>query len=148
MFGIGMPELLIILVVALIVVGPRKLPDLARSLGKGMQEFRKATDEIKNELTANETFQEFKEVQTTVKDTVSAMKPQSLLEVDSILEPKEPKTDHSGRETVLKEITQAAEPEEPDREPSPDPQPASPPPETEPESETTPSDTKASSDDA
>jgi sec-independent protein translocase protein TatB len=50
MFGIGMPELLLILALALIVLGPKKLPELARALGKGMAEFRKATDELKDEL--------------------------------------------------------------------------------------------------
>jgi TatA/E family protein of Tat protein translocase len=44
MFGIGMPELLLILALALIVLGPKKLPELARALGKGMAEFRRATD--------------------------------------------------------------------------------------------------------
>ncbi|GAH09726.1 unnamed protein product, partial [marine sediment metagenome] len=47
MFGIGMPEMLLILAVALIVIGPKKLPDLAKSLGRGLAEFRKATSEIK-----------------------------------------------------------------------------------------------------
>jgi TatA/E family protein of Tat protein translocase len=47
MFGIGMPELLLILVVALIVIGPKKLPDIAKALGKGLAEFKRAADEIK-----------------------------------------------------------------------------------------------------
>ncbi|MDI6796866.1 MAG: twin-arginine translocase TatA/TatE family subunit [Desulfatibacillaceae bacterium] len=50
MFGIGMPELLIILAVALIVLGPKKLPDIAKSLGKGYAEFRRATQELKDSL--------------------------------------------------------------------------------------------------
>jgi Tat protein translocase TatB subunit len=50
MFGIGMPELLLILALALIVLGPKKLPELARALGKGMAEFRRATDDLKDEL--------------------------------------------------------------------------------------------------
>jgi sec-independent protein translocase protein TatB len=47
MFGIGMTELLVILVVALIVFGPTKLPELARSLGKAMNEFRRASSELR-----------------------------------------------------------------------------------------------------
>ncbi len=60
MFGIGLPELIIIMVIALIVVGPKKLPDLAKALGKGMEEFRKATHEIKESLDLDEDFNEVK----------------------------------------------------------------------------------------
>lgn len=53
MFGIGAPELLIILVVALLVLGPRRLPEMARSLGRGMAEFRRASNEFTRTLTAS-----------------------------------------------------------------------------------------------
>jgi sec-independent protein translocase protein TatA len=48
--SIGMPELMIILVIALIIFGPRKLPELGRSLGRSLQEFKRASNELKNTL--------------------------------------------------------------------------------------------------
>ena len=51
MFGsIGMPELIIILTIALIIFGPRKLPELGRSLGKSLGEFKRASNELRNTL--------------------------------------------------------------------------------------------------
>lgn len=50
MFGIGSTELIIILVVALIVIGPQKLPDLMRTLGKGLSEFRSMSNDVKRTL--------------------------------------------------------------------------------------------------
>ena len=47
MFGMGMPEILLILAIALIVIGPKKLPDLAKALGRALGEFKRATNELK-----------------------------------------------------------------------------------------------------
>jgi len=68
MFGIGMPELLLILALALIVLGPKKLPELARALGKGMAEFRRATDELKDEFRQLENEPPESPVQAPQKD--------------------------------------------------------------------------------
>ena len=50
MFGIGIPELLVIMVVALVVLGPKRLPEVAKALGKALAEFRRATSDISQEL--------------------------------------------------------------------------------------------------
>ena len=59
MFGsIGMPELVIIFVIALIIFGPRKLPELGRSLGRSINEFKRASNELRNTLEDEVRFEE------------------------------------------------------------------------------------------
>jgi Tat protein translocase TatB subunit len=74
MFGIGMPELILIAVVALIVLGPKKLPDLAKSMGRAVREFRKATSELKETLQVDSELSEvkkaFNDFQTDVNKTL------------------------------------------------------------------------------
>jgi len=86
MFGIGMPELIIIFVIALIIIGPKKLPDLARALGKGMAEFRKATNEIKSNLDMGD---ELKGIEEELTDSVSGMIHEAEMEEkdDTTVEP-------------------------------------------------------------
>jgi sec-independent protein translocase protein TatB len=69
MFGIGLPELIVIMVIALIVIGPNKLPDLAKALGRGLAEFRKASQELKDSLNLNEDIRAIKkETSETIND--------------------------------------------------------------------------------
>ncbi len=71
MFGsIGMPELVIILVIALIIFGPRKLPELGRSLGRSIGEFRRASNELRSTLEEEIRVEEQKS--TTPKSSASA----------------------------------------------------------------------------
>jgi sec-independent protein translocase protein TatA len=68
MFGsIGMPELIIILVVALIIFGPRKLPELGKSLGRSLNEFKKASTDLQNTLEQEIKIEEQKETAAKTK---------------------------------------------------------------------------------
>ncbi len=67
MFGIGMQELLLILAIALIVLGPKKLPEIARALGRGMAEFRRATTELKRSVDLEDDVKEIVETPPSAK---------------------------------------------------------------------------------
>jgi TatA/E family protein of Tat protein translocase len=68
MFGIGMPELILILAIALIVIGPKKLPDLAKSLGRTMREFKRATNEFKESIEIDDEINEINDVKKSFDD--------------------------------------------------------------------------------
>ena len=71
MFGIGMPEMFLILAIALIVIGPKKLPDLAKSLGRAFGEFKKATAELKETMELDTDFTDIKNAFEDIDDHIN-----------------------------------------------------------------------------
>jgi sec-independent protein translocase protein TatB len=123
MFGIGMPELILILAVALVVIGPKKLPDLAKSLGKAMGEFKKATNEIKDSMQLDNGI---KEVKTSFEDLEKELKkpvegaPSATSTDTPTPDPEQSASAEGDRETAaeIKEIPAKAANEVSDAEPS------------------------------
>jgi len=82
MFGIGMPEMILILAVALIVIGPKKLPGLAKSLGRALGEFKKATSDLKESFDIDAGLDDIKEPFNDISNSVTkalepSIKPES-----------------------------------------------------------------------
>jgi len=71
MFGIGMPEMILILAIALIVLGPKKLPELAKSLGKGIAEFKRAAQDFKDTIDMEDEVNKVKETYDEIKNDVN-----------------------------------------------------------------------------
>ncbi|MGD8256887.1 MAG: Sec-independent protein translocase protein TatB [Desulfobacterales bacterium] len=95
MFGIGMPEMLLILAIALIVIGPKKLPDLAKSLGRAMREFKKATNEFKETMQIDSELSEVKKAFDDINEDVKGA-------VDLKLEPATKPVDKTDAEEEKK----------------------------------------------
>ncbi len=113
MFGIGLPELIVIMVIALVVIGPSKLPDLAKALGKGLAEFKKASQEIKDSFNLDE---EINTIKSETIDTINDFK-DSLEDMgddeDEDQEDSDEKLDTSAEDTVDTEVAETEKKEPP-----------------------------------
>jgi len=82
MFGLGMPEILLILAIALIVIGPQKLPEVAKTLGRAMGEFKRSAQDLKNSI----------DIETTVKEVTPKPGKKKLKEVIKDITADDPKS--------------------------------------------------------
>ena len=104
MFNIGLPELLIILAIALIVFGPNKLPELAKAVGKAMREFKKATDEVKESFVAEtKDLEEVKDSLT--KDYYAGLMEDTSVPPEKAMETSSPSAASAPNETLTPEQT-------------------------------------------
>ncbi len=110
MLNIGPPELILIFVIALVIVGPNRLPELGRTIGKGLREFRKMQDEVKD-LVNTGMGEEFKETAAELKRTATDLK--SATDVRSAFRNDAPRSRPHGPRTTITDGAVTPEPDQP-----------------------------------
>jgi TatA/E family protein of Tat protein translocase len=93
MGSLGTMEMIVILVIALVVFGPRKLPDLGRSLGRSLNEFKKASNELRNTLEDEVRLEEKKEQRAKVEAEQSSAVAAAEVPAPPVTEPAVPAVD-------------------------------------------------------
>lgn len=86
MFGIGSSELLVIILVALLLLGPKRLPEVMKLIGKMMAELKKTADDVKKELGAEENLREIKESLREIQEVPVLLQRQMEKEVEELKE--------------------------------------------------------------
>jgi TatA/E family protein of Tat protein translocase len=99
-----MPELILILAVALIVLGPKKLPDLAKSMGRALREFKKATSELKESITVDNELTDVKKTFDEMNDDI-----RKTIDVNLDFDDKAKKTSASSNDKKSKKASKEEE---------------------------------------
>lgn len=107
MFGIGFPELILILIIGLIVFGPGKLPEIGRAVGKGLQEFKKATSELSNSVNNSTTNATITPTQTPPPNPAN---PDQPAVAPVFLNEQTKSADNNAKTTTTKPVTTASTP--------------------------------------